>query len=56
MVANESHSGDETENEHFIGILPERRKKLERITRRPVMGWAEKIFGDNLGTKDTGAA
>jgi hypothetical protein len=33
-------------------VLPERRKKPERITQKSIMGWAEKILDDKLSTKD----
>jgi len=34
MVAYEFYWRDDTEGVHFIGILPERRKRPERITQK----------------------
>jgi hypothetical protein len=33
----------------LIGILPERRKNPERITRESVMNWGKQYFGKTLG-------
>ena len=52
MVAYEFYWRDETGKEHFIGILPERREKPERITEESVLNWAWKIIGDNSNVKD----
>ena len=47
MVAYEFYWRDETGKEHFIGILPERRKKPERITKESVLNWGWKVIGDS---------
>ncbi len=52
MVAYEFYWLDETKGYELLGVLPERRKNPERITQKSVMGWAEKIFGGKLSTKD----
>ncbi len=52
MVAYEFYWRDETERVHFIGILPERRKKPERITEESVLNWGMKIIGDTSGIND----
>jgi len=52
MVAYEFYWRDEAERVHFIGILPERRKKPERITQESVLHWAMKVIGDNSGVND----
>jgi len=52
MVAYEFYSSDETGKEHFIGILPERRKNPERITKKSVLNWGWKVIGDNSDVKD----
>ncbi len=52
MVAYEFYLVDERKRYDLLGILPERRKNPERITQKSVMGWAEKIFGRNLNTKN----
>ena len=36
----------------IIGVLPERRKKPERITQESIIRWGENIFGNNFDTKD----
>jgi hypothetical protein len=46
MVAYEFYWRDEKEKEHFIGILPERRKNPERITKESVLNWGWKVIGD----------
>ena len=42
MVAYEIHWRDETGRDHLIGILPERRRKVERITLGSIFGWVKK--------------
>ena len=49
MVAYEFYWRDETERVHFIGILPERRKKMERITQESILNWGMKVIGDSSG-------
>jgi hypothetical protein len=46
MTAYEFYYRDEKGREHFIGILPERRKNLERITRESVLNWGWKVIGN----------
>ena len=52
MVAYEFYWRDETGKEHFIGILPERRKNPARITEESIINWGRKVTGDNTGVKD----
>jgi hypothetical protein len=52
MLAYEFYWFDETERVHFIGILPERRKKPERITQESILNWGWKVIGDNSDVKD----
>jgi hypothetical protein len=47
MEAYEFYWCDEIEKEHFIGILPERRKNPERITKDSILNWGWKIIGNN---------
>ena len=47
MVAYEFYWRDETGKEYFIGILPERRKNPERITKESALNWAWKVIGDH---------
>jgi hypothetical protein len=41
-----------TKIEELLGVLEERRKDPSRITRESVMGWAEKVFGQEISVKD----
>lgn len=52
MVAYEFYWHDEEAKEHLIGILPERREKPERITRKGILNWGWKVIGDNPGVKN----
>jgi hypothetical protein len=52
VIAYEFYWFDPMKGYQLIGTLPERRKNPERITQKSIMGWAEKILGDKLSTKD----
>lgn len=52
MEAYEFYWRDEEGKEHFIGILPERRRNPERITRESVLNWGWKVIGDHSDAKD----
>jgi hypothetical protein len=52
MVAYEFYSPDETGKEHLIGILPERRKNLKRISNKSILNWAERILGNEGDVKN----
>ena len=52
MVAYEFYRYDPVKGYELVGVLPERRKHPERITQKSVMGWAEKMFGNILSTRD----
>jgi hypothetical protein len=47
MVAYEFYWLNEKEIAHFLGILPERRKKPERITKESILNWGKMFIGDN---------
>jgi len=47
MVAYEFYLRDETGEEHLVGILPERRKNPERITKKSILNWVWEVIGDN---------
>ena len=51
MVAYEFYWLNGNGEEHLIGILPERRKKPERITRESILNWAKMVLSDNSGPK-----
>ena len=52
MVAYEFYWHDGTTEEHFIGILPERRKNPDRITPESIMNWGWKVIGDTSDVND----
>jgi hypothetical protein len=51
-VAYEFYWRDEAGKEHFIGILPERRKNPERITQGSVLNWGWKVIGHDSDVMD----
>lgn len=51
MLAYQLFSYDEKSGYDFIGILPERRKNPERITRESVLNWGRMILGSNADGK-----
>jgi hypothetical protein len=48
MVAYEFYLRNEEEEDHLIGILPERRKDPKRITPDSIMNWGRMILGENV--------
>jgi len=52
MVAYEFYWRDETGKERLIGILPERRKNPERITKESALNWGRKVIGDQSDVND----
>ena len=52
MVAYEFYWRDETGKVHLLGILPERRKNPERVTKESALNWGRKVIGDQSGVKD----
>ena len=51
VVAYEFYWDDKEGMSHLIGILPERRKKTERITEESIMNWGKKILGGQKKVK-----
>jgi len=51
-MAYEFYWCDEAGKEHFIGILPERRAKPERMTKISVLNWGWRIIGSNSDVKN----
>ena len=47
MVAYTFYWIDETEEIHYIGLLPERRKHPERITQESIINFGKTILGNN---------
>ena len=52
MTAYEFYYRDEKGREHFIGILPERRKDSKRITKESVLNWGWRVIGESSDVKD----
>ncbi len=52
MTAYEFYYRDEKGKEHFIGILPERRKDPKRITKDSVLNWGWMVIGESSDVKD----
>ncbi|HUL23851.1 MAG TPA: hypothetical protein VLZ10_20525 [Thermodesulfobacteriota bacterium] len=52
MVAYEFYWLDPKGACEVIGVLPERRKQPERLTKESVMRWGEKFFSNHLNLKD----
>jgi len=46
MKAYEFYWQDKEGKEHFLGILPERRKNSERITEESILNWGRMIIGE----------
>ena len=53
MIAYEFYCFHPEKNEfELVGVLPERRKNPERITKKSLMDWGDKVLGNNLSTRD----
>ena len=52
MVAYEFYWLNEKESTHFLGILPERRKKQERITQESILNWGKMVIGESSDVKN----
>ena len=50
MIAYEFYWHDELNGDQLIGLLPERRKNSERITRISIMNWVGQFLGNDLDT------
>jgi hypothetical protein len=46
MLAYELYTFDKKKGYELIGVLPERRKNLMRITKDSVMNWGRMLLGD----------
>ena len=52
MVAYEFYWHDPIKGYQLIGVLPERRKSPGRISKKSVLNWGEKYFGNHLNLND----
>jgi hypothetical protein len=48
MTAYEFYWCDGAGQFHLVGLLPERRSNLTRITQESVMNWGRSVVGDTL--------
>jgi len=48
MVAYKFYHRDEIGEIHLIGVLPERRRDINRITDQSILNWVEKVVGDGV--------
>jgi len=46
MIAYEFYWRDKINGMRLIGILPERRKNSERITKKSIMNWLKVVLGE----------
>lgn len=46
MIAYEFHWEDKEREEHFLGILVERRENPERITEESIKKWGKTVIGE----------
>ena len=51
MQAYEVYSFENTNGYELIGVLPERRKNLTRITRESVLNWGKMLLGGKDNSK-----
>jgi hypothetical protein len=52
MLVYELYALFKTKGYELIGVLPERRKNLARITNDSVMNWGKMLLGDDVDSKD----
>ncbi len=52
MVVYELYWLDPTGEYQLIGVLPERRKNLMRITKDSVVNWGKMLLGDDVDSKN----
>jgi hypothetical protein len=52
VVGYELYWRDPIKGYQLIGVLPERRKNPNRITKESILNWGEKYFGNNLNLND----
>jgi len=52
MVAYEFYWHDPIKGYQLIGVLPERRRNPNRITKESVLNWGKKYFGNHLNLND----
>jgi len=48
MLVYEFYFRNKIKGDELIGILPERRRNMERVTHESIMMWAKIVFSDSL--------
>jgi hypothetical protein len=51
MLSYEFYWKDEIGKVHLIGILPERRRDQNRVTKDSIMNWVHKVIGNGSGNE-----
>ena len=51
MLSYEFYWKDEIGKVHLIGILPERRRDQNRVTKDSIMNWVNKVVGNGSDNK-----
>ena len=52
MLAYKLYTLNKTKGYEIVGVLPERRKNLARITPNSVINWGKTLLADNVDSKD----
>ncbi len=52
MIGYELYWRDPIKGYQLIGVLPERRRNPKRITKKSVLDWGEKYFGNDLSLNE----
>ena len=52
MLAYELYTFNKKKGYEIVGVLPERRKNLARITPNSVINWGKTLLADNVDSKD----
>ncbi len=52
MTGYELYWRDPIKGYQLIGVLPERRRNPKRITKKSVLDWGEKYFGNDLSLNE----
>ena len=52
MIAYEFYWRDPIKGYQLIGVLPEKRKNINRITYESIMKWGKMLLGENIDIND----
>jgi len=48
MIAYEYYCRNDMRGYELLGVLPERRKDIDRVTTKSIIGFGKKFWGDNV--------